>query len=62
MRVAAGEAGVSAWLAQAATARLRALALDEAAGEIAQATGGPFTDGELDEARAWLRSASTAAA
>lgn len=55
LRVAAGTAGVSAWLAEAADARLRAEALHDVAAEIARATGGPFTDQELDEAGAWLR-------
>lgn len=55
LRAAAGTAGVSAWLAEAADARLRADALHEVAAEIAQATGGPFSDQELDEAGAWLR-------
>lgn len=61
LRAAAGDAGVSAWLAEAASARLRTEALHEAAATIALATGGPFTDEELDKARAWLRSSSTAA-
>lgn len=55
VRARAGRAGVSAWLAEAADARLRAEALHEVAAEIAEATGGPFTDQELLEAGAWLR-------
>jgi post-segregation antitoxin (ccd killing protein) len=55
LRAVAGSAGVSAWLAEAANARLRAEALHEVAAEIAEATGGPFTDQEIDEAGAWLR-------
>jgi hypothetical protein len=61
VRAAAGKQGVSAWLAGAAAARLRADALLAVAEEIADETGGPFTDRELDEARKWLRSSSTAA-
>lgn len=58
---AAGSAGVSGWLAEAATARLRADALRTVAEEIAQETGGPYTEHELDEARRWLPSSSTPA-
>lgn len=61
VREAAGKQGVSAWLATAASARLRADALLSVAEEIARETGGPFTEQELDEARGWLRSSSTAA-
>lgn len=61
LRAAAGSAGVSAWLAEAASSRLRAEALHAAAAEIARTTGGPFTEQELAETRAWLRSSSTAA-
>lgn len=62
LRADAGDAGVSAWLAEAARLRLRTQALHAAAAEIAEATGGPFSERELDEARTWLRSSSTAAA
>lgn len=62
VRDAAGPAGVSGWLAAAAAARLRAEALREVAEEIAQDTGGPYTERELDEARRWLPSSSTRAA
>jgi hypothetical protein len=62
VRAAAGKAGVSSWLAQAAASRLRSEALHEAAEEIARGTGGPFTDHEIEEARRSLRSSSTAAA
>jgi hypothetical protein len=61
VRDAAGSAGVSGWLADAAAARLRADALLAVAGEIAHATGGPYTEDELSEARGWLRSSSTPA-
>lgn len=61
VRDAAGKQGVSAWLAGAASARLRADVLRSVAGEIAEETGGPLTEQELEEARKWLRSSSTAA-
>lgn len=61
VRNAAGKQGVSAWLAGAASARLRADALLSVAEEIAAETGGPLTEQELDEARKWLHSSSTAA-
>ncbi len=61
VRKAAGAQGVSAWLAAAAAARLRADALLAVAEEIAQETGGAFTEQELSEAREWLPSSSTAA-
>lgn len=61
VRDAAGKQGVSAWLAAAASARLRADALLSVAEEIAGETGGPFTERELEEARKWLHSSSTAA-
>jgi predicted transcriptional regulator len=61
VRIAAGATGVSGWLADAALARFRAEALSEVASEIADATGGPYTDEELGEAREWLRLSSTAA-
>ncbi len=62
VRDAAGSHGVSSWLAAAAAARLRAEALREVADEIAQATGGPYTEREIGEARGWLPSSSTLAA
>ena len=58
VRDAAGTAGVSGWLADAASARLRAEALLAVASEIADATGGPYNEDELSEAREWLRSSS----
>lgn len=61
VRNAAGSEGVSGWLAAAASARLRADALMAVAEEIAQETGGPFTEQELSEARQWLPSSSTPA-
>jgi hypothetical protein len=61
VRAAAGAEGVSGWLAAAASARLRADALMAVADEIAQETGGPFTEQELEEARRWLPSSSTPA-
>jgi hypothetical protein len=61
VREAAGSEGVSGWLATAASARLRADALLAMAEEIAQETGGPFTEQELSEARRWLPSSSTPA-
>lgn len=62
VREAAGPDGVSGWLASAASARLRADALRAVSAEIAQATGGPYTAEELEEARKWLPSSSTPAA
>ncbi len=61
VREAAGREGVSGWLAQAASARLRAEILRAVADEIAQETGGPYTEQELSEARRWLPSYSTPA-
>jgi hypothetical protein len=58
VRDAAGSEGVSGWLAAAASARLRADVLVAVANEIAQETGGPFTEQELEEARRWLPSSS----
>jgi hypothetical protein len=60
VRQAAGSEGVSGWLAAAASARLRADALLAITEEIAQETGGPFTEQEIAEARQWLPSSSTA--
>lgn len=39
-------------------AELRRQALRAIAEEIAEATGGPYTERELDEARKWLPSSS----
>ncbi|MDQ6730337.1 MAG: hypothetical protein M3022_08540 [Actinomycetota bacterium] len=61
VRDVAGPAGVSGWLADAASARLRSEVLLAVAGEIADTTGGPFTEDELSKAREWLRSSSTPA-
>lgn len=61
VRHAAGSEGVSGWLAAAASARLRADALLAVAEEIAEQTGGPFSEQELNEARQWLPSSSTPA-
>jgi hypothetical protein len=61
VRDAAGSDGVSGWLADAAAARLRANALRAVADEIAEETGGPYTERELGEARKWLHSSSTPA-
>jgi hypothetical protein len=58
VRRVAGPAGVSGWLADAASARLRAEALTAVASEIADSTGGAYTEQELSEARAWLRLSS----
>jgi hypothetical protein len=58
VRDAAGSDGVSGWLAAAAAARLRVDALRAVANEIAEATGGPYTERELSEAREWLPSSS----
>jgi hypothetical protein len=62
VRDAAGVDGVSGWLAAAAAARLRMEALRFVAQEIADSTGGPYSDGEIGEAREWLPSSSTQAA
>jgi hypothetical protein len=61
VRVAAGVNGVSSWLADAASARLRAETLSEVAAEIASVTGGPYSEEELAEAREWLGLSSTPA-
>lgn len=62
VRMAAGDNGVSAWLAEAAAAQLRFDVLQEIADEIAEATGGPITKEEIDEVWPWPRSSSTQAA
>jgi hypothetical protein len=59
VRDAAGADGVSGWLATAAASRLRIEALNAVAEEIAQATGGPYSEREISEAREWLPSSST---
>jgi hypothetical protein len=61
VRNAAGSDGVSAWLAGAASARLRADVLRAIAAEVAEATGGPYTPRELERAKKWLPSSSTPA-
>jgi hypothetical protein len=61
VRDAAGTAGVSSWLADAAAARLRSELLSAVADDVAAETGGPFTEDELSEARRWLPSSSTPA-
>ena len=61
VRDAAGSDGVSGWLADAAAARLRTDALRAVADEIAEATGGDYTERELSEAREWLPLSSTPA-
>jgi len=58
VRDAAGSVGVSGWLAEAATARLRSEVLRAIAEEIAASSGGPYTKRELDAAREWLPSSS----
>jgi hypothetical protein len=59
VRAAAGSDGVSGWLATAAASHLRQEALSPSADEIAQATGGPYSDREISEAHEWLPSSST---
>lgn len=59
IRLAAGNEGVSAWIAAVAAARLRKDVLREVAQEIAEETGGPFTEEERERARKWLFSSST---
>lgn len=54
IRRVAGKEGVSAWISDAAAARLRKDILREVADEIAEATGGPFTEEEMEEARKYL--------
>ena len=61
VRDAAGVDGVSGWLATAAATRLRVEALSAVAAEIADATGGPYSEREINEARKWLPSSSTPA-
>ncbi len=59
LRTAAGEKGVSAWIAETAAARLRKEILREVANEIIEETGRPITEQEREEARRWLFSSST---
>jgi hypothetical protein len=59
VRDAAGVDGVSGWLATAAADRLRIEALRTVANEIADRTGGAYSERELGEARQWLPSSST---
>lgn len=61
VRDAAGPNGVSSWLGEAAARRLRAEALLAVSEEIADATGGPYTQDELSAAREWLPSSLTPA-
>jgi hypothetical protein len=61
VRTAAGSAGVSSWLADAASTRLRAETLQAVADDIALSTGGPYTEDELEQARRWLPLSSTQA-
>jgi hypothetical protein len=61
VRDVAGPGGVSGWLADAALTRLRTDVLRAVAEEIADATGGPYTEQELEEARQWLPLSSTPA-
>lgn len=61
IKLAAGNEGVSAWIAAVAAARLRKDVLREVADEIAEATGRPYTEQEIERARKWLRSSSTPA-
>jgi hypothetical protein len=51
------EGGVSRWLADAARRKLRAQALLAYADEV-EAASGPLDDRELEQARAWLSSAT----
>lgn len=59
VRDAAGVDGVSGWLASAAATRLRMETLRAVADEIADSTGGSYSDREISEAREWLPSSST---
>ena len=54
VRDAAGTGGISGWLADAASLRLRSEALHEVADEIAESTGGQYTEAERSTAREWL--------
>lgn len=59
VREAAGNRGVSAWLAETAAARLRREVLRSVVDEIVQETGKPITEQDREEARRWLFSSST---
>lgn len=59
LRTAAGDRGVSAWLAETAAARLRREILRGVVNEIVEETGRPITEQEREEARRWLFSSST---
>jgi Arc/MetJ family transcription regulator len=61
VRDAAGTEGVSGWLASAAATRLRMETLQAVSDEIADATGGPYSQTEIERAREWLPSSSTPA-
>ncbi len=54
VRDAAGSGGISGWIADAASLRLRSEALVQVADEIAETTGGPYTEAERAAAREWL--------
>jgi hypothetical protein len=54
VRNAAGSGGISGWLAGAASLRLRSETLLQVADEIAESTGGPYTEAERAAAREWL--------
>ena len=54
VRDAAGGSGISGWLADAASLRLRSEALLHVANEIAESTGGSYTEDERAAAREWL--------
>lgn len=59
VREAAGDGGVSAWIAETAAARLRRDLLRSVVDEIVQETGRPITEQGREEARRWLFSSST---
>ena len=54
VRDAAGSGGISGWLADAASLRLRSETLLAVGDEIADSTGGPYTEAERAAAREWL--------
>jgi hypothetical protein len=54
VRDAAGSGGISGWLADAASLRLRSEALLQVADEIAESTGGAYSEAERAAAREWL--------
>jgi predicted transcriptional regulator len=59
LRAAAGDRGVSAWIAETAAGRLRREILRGVVDEIVEETGRPITQREREEARRWLFSSST---